>query len=63
MVTVGGTVAIAGALELKLIVRPPGGATADRNMNRCPVVALGTVRVAGDKLIVSAACTTCVAVG
>ena len=55
MVTVEGTVATAGALELRLIVRPLGGAGADRNTNRCPVVALDTVRVAGDKLIVSAA--------
>jgi hypothetical protein len=55
MITVGGTVAIAGALELTLIARPPGGARADKNKNKCPVVALDTARVAGDKLIVSAA--------
>ena len=50
MVTVGGTVATPGLLELRLIVCPPAGAAADKLSVRFCVVPAVIVALAGEKL-------------
>ena len=56
-VTVEGTVATPVLLELKLIVKPPAGAGADRFKVRFWVAMPVRVRLAGEKLALAATCT------
>lgn len=56
-VTVSGTVATLGLLELKLMVRPPEGAAAERFSTAFTVADPVMVRVGGAKLIVAVICT------
>ena len=56
-VTVAGTVATPVLLELKLMVKPPAGAGADRFKVRFCVAMPVIVRLAGEKLALAATCT------
>lgn len=55
--TVAGTVAVAGVLELTLMVMPPAGAAADRVSVRFCVVNPAMIRLGGVKLTVAVTCT------
>ena len=55
--TVAGTVAAPVLLELKLMVKPPAGAGADRFRVRFCVAVPVIVRLVGEKLAVAATCT------
>src|SRR5262245_21042366 len=57
MVTVEGTVATAGLLELKLTTRPPAGAGEERVSVKFCLAFLPRVRLVGEKPRVAATCT------
>jgi hypothetical protein len=56
-ITAGGTVATFVLLEVKLMVRPPEGAAADRFSTAFTVAAPVMVRVGGTKVMVAVTCT------
>lgn len=60
-VTVGGTVAAAGVLELRLMVTPPAGAAADKVRVKFCVVNPEIVRLGGVKLTVAVTSTAALA--